>query len=125
VQVSYERLIPALRRSERPDALLQAWLGLDSLRADERALVAQATAEPDTWPEVLTELIGRRAVVGWTSNGHTAVDVNLYAFGPGAERLMGSFENDEIGRLLAELMGFDLPALTETLRQEEAVGESH
>ena len=125
VQASYERLIPALRRSERPDSLLQVWLGLDSLRADEQALVAQATAEPDTWADVVTELIGRRAVVGWTSNGHTAVDVNLYAFGPGAERLVGSFENDELGRLLAELMGFDLPALTETLRREEAVGESH
>ncbi len=125
VQASYERLLPALRRSPRPDSLLQVWLGLDSLRADERARVAQAMAEPAAWPEVVTELIGRRAIVGWTSNGHTAVDVNLYAFGPGAERLVGSFENDEIGRLLAELMGFDLPALTETLRQEEAVGESH
>lgn len=75
VQASYERLIPALRRSERPDSLLQAWLGLDSLRADEQALVAQAMAELDTWAEVVTELIGRRAVVAgpqmatppWTS----------------------------------------------------------
>ena len=124
VQASHERLIPALRQSDRPDSLLHAWLGLDSLRAEEQALVRQATVKPDRWPVVLTELIGRRAVVGWTTNGHTAVDVNLYAFGPGAERLVGSFENDELGRLLAELMGFDLSSLTTTLRQQQPVGES-
>lgn len=124
VQVSYDRLIPALGRTNRPDTLLKAWLGLDSLKTDEQALVEQAKAQPDSWQAVVTELIGRRAVVGWTSNGHTAVDVNLYALGPGAEQLVGNFENDELGRLLAELMGFDLPALTQMLRQQEPVGES-
>lgn len=125
VRASYERLIPALRQADHPDSLLKTWAGIDRLQADEQDLVQQALANPDAWPHVVTELIGRRAIVGWTTNGHTAVDVNLYAFGPGAEHLVGSFENDELGRRLAELMGFDLSTLTETLRQQEWVGENY
>jgi hypothetical protein len=32
------------------------------------------------------------------------VDVLLYRFGPGAERLAGHVENDAVGRLLFDLM---------------------
>jgi alkaline phosphatase len=117
VRASYERLIPALQEAENPEATLYALTGIDSLTATERTFLAQAGRDPAALQVVLTELIGRRAVVGWTSNGHTAVDVNLYAYGPGSALLVGNIENDELGRRLAALMGFDLRALTEQLRQ--------
>ncbi|HLT47077.1 MAG TPA: alkaline phosphatase, partial [Rubricoccaceae bacterium] len=53
---------------------------------------------------VLADLVSRRAGVGWTTSGHTAVDVLLYRFGPGSERLAGHVENDAVGRALFELM---------------------
>lgn len=48
-------------------------------------------------------LFDARTVTGWTTHGHTGVDVPLYAFGPGAERLRGTLENEDLGRLLWEL----------------------
>ncbi len=47
----------------------------------------------------------RRAGVAWTTTGHTAVDVGLYAFGPGAERFHGTVGNDAVGRALFAALG--------------------
>jgi len=65
----------------------------------------------------LAELVSTRAGIGWTTYGHTGVDVGVYAFGPGAERLHGVLHNDELGRRLAELLRFDLAALTARMRE--------
>jgi alkaline phosphatase len=63
------------------------------------------------------EMVGVRAVVGWTSDGHTAVDVNLYAFGPGRDAFIGHHDNTHVGQTLARLLGLDLAAMTTRLRQ--------
>ena len=60
-------------------------------------------------------VISARAKVGWTTFGHTAVDVNLYATGPGSELLHGSLDNAEIGQRIASVMGWDLASLTAAL----------
>ncbi|WP_263788082.1 alkaline phosphatase [Salinibacter grassmerensis] len=64
----------------------------------------------------VSPLVNRHALVGWTSHAHTAVDVNLYAYGPGANAFVGHHDNTAIARKLANLMNVDLEALTGTLR---------
>ena len=32
---------------------------------------------------------------GWTTNGHTGVDVNTYAYGPGSNKFKGNMENTQ------------------------------
>lgn len=45
------------------------------------------------------------SVVGkFSTGGHTATMVPLFAYGPGSERFSGILENDEIGRRLQELL---------------------
>ncbi len=46
--------------------------------------------------------------VDWSTSFHTAVDVGVYAFGPGSKRLSGHHRNWEIGRLIAEIMGLSV-----------------
>ena len=81
---------------------------------------ARALAGEASLNFTLAEIISRRVWVGWTTGGHTAVDVNLYAYGPGRDRFIGHHDNTAVGQLLAELMGFDLEAMTEEMRQEAA-----
>src|SRR5690606_11225407 len=81
---------------EDPYAVLREGLGVDSLTAAETAAVRAATGRARY--AVLTDLASRRAGVGWTTGGHTGVDVNLYRFGPGSERLHGQMANDAVGR---------------------------
>lgn len=63
----------------------------------------------------VASVISARARVGWTSWAHTAVDVPLHAYGPGAERFVGVHENEDVGAEVERLMGWDLQALTASL----------
>lgn len=85
---------------------------------EEAAAFAQALESEENPGNILAEAIARRAILGWTTNGHSAVDVNLYAFGPGQEHFRGHHDNTAIGQLLADLLGFDLEAMTEALQRE-------
>lgn len=63
---------------------------------------------------VLGRIMSKRAGVAWGTWGHSAVDVNLYGFGPGVERFAGNLDNTEIGMRIAELMGWaPFPAVAE------------
>jgi alkaline phosphatase len=73
---------------------------------------------------VLSDIVSRRALVGWTTNGHTAVDVSVFAFGPGHHRFTGNRDNTYIGQTLADLLGFDLDAMTTAMREGETGGAS-
>ncbi len=48
--------------------------------------------------------------LGWTTHGHTGGDVPLFAYGP--MRPVGLLEAQDIGRLSARALGFDLEHLT-------------
>ncbi|ORE09244.1 alkaline phosphatase-like protein [Rhizopus microsporus var. microsporus] len=62
------------------------------------------------------DMVSRRALIGWTTHGHTAVDVNLYAKGDGTEVLRGSHENTDIGDFIIDYLGLDLEPLTDKLK---------
>ncbi|KAI7852371.1 alkaline-phosphatase-like protein [Circinella umbellata] len=64
---------------------------------------------------ILADMVSRRALIGWTTHGHTAVDVNLYAFGEGTEWLRGSHENIEIGDFISKYLNLDLDDITDRL----------
>lgn len=67
-----------------------------------------------------SKVISKAAGIGWSSTGHTAVDVNVYAYGPGAEAFQGNHDNTMIARTIADVMDFDLESVTASLR---ATGE--
>ena len=109
----------AQREGKMPCDVLKEYAEIECTEA-EVAEFAQALAGEASLNFTLAEVISRRVWVGWTTGGHTAVDVNLYAFGPGRDRFVGHHDNTAVGQLLAELMDFDLQALTEEIRQEAA-----
>jgi len=75
---------------------------------EEKALVDSAIAAKKGVAAAISEIESRRALVGWSSGAHTAVDVGLYAYGPGSERFRGHKDNTDIARLLAKAMGVSL-----------------
>ncbi|PWN30491.1 alkaline phosphatase-like protein [Jaminaea rosea] len=50
----------------------------------------------DDCRKAIAEVASRRAQVGWSSSGHTGVDINLYAHGYGADGLRGNIENTDV-----------------------------
>lgn len=93
-------------------AVMRGLAGIGDLSEEETEALAFARREGHALKEVIGEIISRRARVGWTTGAHTAVDVNLYAYGPGSEALRGNMENNDIGRYLLGLLGADVALLS-------------
>ncbi|GAB5520231.1 MAG: alkaline phosphatase [Rhodothermales bacterium] len=89
---------------------IDTFFGLSDLDETERASFDAATDSDRQG--LTTEAISRRSLVAWTTNGHTGVDVGLYAYGPGSEHFIGNFDNTHVGLALAELMGLDFSTIT-------------
>lgn len=118
---SLEPMVAALREDGRPIAeVMRDMAGIEDLTYQEGARIEVALDDPGRLAAALSDVISRRALIGWTTGGHTAVDVNLYAFGPGSEAFSGHLDNTDIGRTLARLLEIDLDALSAALQARPA-----
>ena len=122
ITASHDRIGELLLEGTPWDDLVQEHFGIDDLTEQERAGADSAYAAHDGRAlfAAFSEMVSRRVWVGWTSGGHTAVDVNLYAFGPGRDHFIGHHDNTVVGQRIAEIMGFDLQAMTEAMRKKTA-----
>jgi len=98
------------------DAVVAAMTELDeALRvilehaAAHRDILVVVTADHDTAGLAITDgdLGEGSATLRWLDHDHLNTWVPLFAFGPGAARFAGVLENTDIGRRIAELLGFD------------------
>ncbi|KAF9954690.1 hypothetical protein BGZ72_004351 [Mortierella alpina] len=134
-QEAYRRRVQNFIRKD----VLEHGLGITDPSDDEIAFLANPTTIPNDLLRFLGHAISRRANLGWTTMGHTGVDVNLYAESSpeGGERilqdLMGNHENTDIGDFMVSYLDLDLASITERLvssadkwfkRQRDFVGFS-
>lgn len=75
---------------------------------------------------VLNDMISVRARIGWTTTGHSAVDVNIYAYANKKDTwhnllisLQGNNENTDIGAFMERFLEIDLLEVTERVRGTE------
>ncbi len=118
---SFEGLGRMLMDGVALDTVLTVHAGLTDLTEDEWATFQTIYENQDRigFFDMMAAAISTRALIGWTTGGHTAIDVNLGAFGPGTNRFIGNHDNAYVGQVIAELLGFDLPAMTEAMRAGE------
>ncbi|KAI8640395.1 alkaline-phosphatase-like protein [Parasitella parasitica] len=98
--------------------LIQSGLGIQDATPQEIEKITNwkssgKTVEELSW--LFSDMVSRRALLGWSTHGHTAVDVNLYAKGDGTEVLRGSHENTDIGDFMVDFLGLKLDELTHKL----------
>lgn len=60
------------------------------------------------------DMVSRRAQIGWSTHGHSAVDVNIYG-SKGSEALHGNHENTDVGEFLRNYLEVDVQAVTDEL----------
>jgi alkaline phosphatase len=97
--------------------LISSDLGLNDYTPEEVDSIIDAKP---IWPPsyLFADMISRRAQVGWSTHGHSAVDVNIYASSPDhARALVGNHENIEIGKFMAEYLDVDVEAVTQKLKK--------
>ncbi|KAL2145084.1 hypothetical protein VTI28DRAFT_7963 [Corynascus sepedonium] len=70
---------------------------------------------------VFCRIVSTRARIGWSTHGHSAVDVNIYSSGGAAvEQLRGNVENTDIGKFLSGYLDVDVDEITRELRKKLA-----
>ncbi|CAO0799842.1 unnamed protein product [Mucor circinelloides] len=98
--------------------LIQSGLGIEDATHEEIEKITNWKSTGKTVEELswyFSDMVSRRALLGWSTHGHTAVDVNLYAKGDGTEVLRGNHENTDIGDFMVDFLGLDLDDLTHKL----------
>ncbi|KAI0218741.1 vacuolar alkaline phosphatase, partial [Massospora cicadina] len=101
------------KRTFLRNTIVAQYMGITD--ATEAELAALNSTNVDDVVSVVSDMISRRAHLGWTTHGHTGVDVNLYAYGNQADGLAGNHENTDIGEFMASFLHADLQAITREL----------
>lgn len=93
-------------------------LGISNASDDELSALAD---HAEASLEIFSAMISLRAHIGWSTHGHTAVDVNIYSSGgPGVDKIRGNVENTDVGRYLRHYLDVDVEDITKELREKTA-----
>ena len=104
--MSLERMAERVQAGDDPAAVLAEGVGTPLPEgAADAARGAVRSQDSGAFAALVRDLESEPAGLGWTTGGHTAVDVGLYAWGPGAGRFRGGMGNDAVGRALFDVLG--------------------
>lgn len=97
-------------------------LGIFDYIGDDITEILESTTSNDITYK-LNSMVSTRAQIGWTTHGHSAVDVNIYGYSnkPSGmsillKKLSGNHENTEIGKFIADYLKLDLEVVTELIK---------
>ncbi len=112
VSSSFGVISDRVSEADHPEQKLEELIGIDVTPGFADSLVA---ARGYAKSRLLSSVISTKAIVGWTTNGHSAVDVPMFAYGVGSGRFNGFHDNVEIAHILVDLLGLDMGAAKEAL----------
>jgi alkaline phosphatase len=102
--------------------VLRDYAGVTNVTEEEAAAYAAATPGiPSDLQKrrklALGKIIASRSSIRWSTGDHSAVDVNVYAYGPGQEKFRGARPATWMATAVAELLGLDLEEATREARE--------
>lgn len=102
---SVPTIAAGMMQSNNRGAFVSRMFGFE-LNEQEIAVLASAHSDmpPREIEDLLKRIVDERTNTGWTTNGHTAVDVNMYGYGPGAEQFKGNINNIDIAHRLFDIL---------------------
>ncbi|WP_218312901.1 alkaline phosphatase [Alteromonas antoniana] len=100
MKASVSAIAMAMTEEDAPGAFVADQLGF-SLADDEVAHFDDvATLDDAERVKALKAFLDGKTNTGWTTSGHTGVDVEVFAFGSGADALRGQLDNTDIAKRL-------------------------
>ncbi|CAK9436198.1 uncharacterized protein LODBEIA_P07560 [Lodderomyces beijingensis] len=109
------------------ESILENEMGIKSASDDIVESLISKASDPNSLLYVLNNITSFNAQIGWTTHGHSAVDVNIYAHTNSdsilqrlkskSRGLYGNHENIEIGAFMEELTGSDLNQITDMIKK--------
>ncbi|MEC4089046.1 alkaline phosphatase [Pseudoalteromonas rubra] len=87
----------------KPKQMAETWTQLTGLPFDEATKKKLITAKKDSKEalyKAANNIINDASYTGWTTKGHTAIDVQVFAYGEGRDAFIGSLNNTQIAEKL-------------------------
>lgn len=108
----------AMVEQESPGRYVEEMLGFE-LSAEEIAMFDDVAKEDDvTRYTTIKTFLDEKTNTGWTTGGHTGVDVEVFAFGAGHETFAGQIDNTDIAKKIFQMLQnkpmVDVPEVTAT-----------
>ncbi|MGY0691389.1 alkaline phosphatase [Virgibacillus sp. FSP13] len=109
------------------EAALTENIDLDLTNEEIQSVIdAKESANPDealdNISSAIKKIIDIRSATGWTTSGHTGVDVPVYAYGPGKEMFAGKIDNTDQAKNIFKILNEEE---TEADYTDVKPGDSH
>ena len=85
-------------------ALASDLMGFELTTEEVSSLNVIESDEPRPLHNAISKILDNRSNTGWTTTGHTGVDVPIFAKGVGSERFRGHMDNTRIAQTMFELL---------------------
>lgn len=111
------------------EEIIENDLGITDHTSEEVEMIKHFAKDKSNLLYVLNNMVSVRSQTGWTTHGHSAVDVNIYAYtnsesiksklltNQAYEGLLGNHENIEIGSFMESITGVDLKKVSELIKK--------
>lgn len=115
-RVSAEAMSNMIKGGQSIVQVFASQANIVDLTQDEINALQNVTNNPPVLIDLIGNVISYRARIGWSTWGHTAVDINLYVAGDQTSQFKGNYLNTDIGSRVASIFGFDLGKATSSVQ---------
>lgn len=105
LKVSPQNIAEQLMVSDNKIPLANELLGFELNQEEQTLIAAIDTNDKAVAYQTVKTLLDIRTNSGWTTQGHTGVDVPVFAIGPGSELFHGMLDNTQIAKNIFALLG--------------------
>jgi alkaline phosphatase len=79
-------------------------LGFELNQEEQNQLTAIQSTDYKVFYKALKSILDQRSFTGWTTTGHTGIDVQIFAKGPGTDLFKGHLDNTDIAKTIFGLL---------------------
>lgn len=105
IKASPETIARRMLETDAKAELAEELLGFELTEAEKSSLNNEKSTDAKAHFGNLKNIINARTNTGWTSSGHTAVDVQIFAMGKHKELFAGHMDNTDIAKKIFNLLG--------------------
>ncbi|MGJ8680894.1 alkaline phosphatase [Paraglaciecola sp.] len=102
LKMSPEKIAQQLLPSKQRWTLASELLGFEVSQDELQSIITADTHK--TMHRAICKIIDNRSNTGWTTSGHTGVDVPVFAIGAGSENFIGHSDNTDIAKKMFALL---------------------
>ncbi|MFD2923129.1 alkaline phosphatase [Halobacillus naozhouensis] len=82
------------------EEVMAKYAGINDLTKKEKTAIKTSKDAASAIAQVISD----RALIGWTTTGHTATNVPVYSYGPQSDKLTGTINNTKIAEVISNAM---------------------